>query len=225
VTTTPYRATTITAAIVLLAGFLGLASVVYSAHAGTALDHRALDWFVAHRQPWLTTVAIVITDIGSPAAIVVLAFVAAALIWWRMRATLTAVAVLGTVGLSSVVSTVSKVVVGAERPPATTQLLAETDHSFPSGHVTGTVALLGILAVVIGHRWGRTPQLLGLAAVAGLVVAATRLYLGVHWLTDVVGGALLGSAAVLLGTWLLTRQASPATPTHTPVATGPRLSG
>jgi undecaprenyl-diphosphatase len=210
---------------VLLAGFLGLALVAHSAHSGTALDHRVLDWFVAHRQIWLTTVAIVITDIGSPAAIVIFAFVAAALIWWRMRAMLTAVVVLGTVGLASVVSTVTKVVVGSERPPAATQLLAETDHSFPSGHVTGTVALLGILAVVIGHRWGRMPQLLGLTAVAGLIVAVTRLYLGVHWLTDVVGGALLGSAAVLLGSGFLIQEALPATPTRTLSVSGPRLSG
>jgi membrane-associated phospholipid phosphatase len=132
---------------------------------------------------------------------------------------------LGTVGLASVVSTVTKVVVGSERPSAASQLLSETDHSFPSGHVTGTVALLGILAVVIGQRWGRTPQLLGLTAVAGLIVAATRLYLGVHWLFDVVGGALLGSAAVLLGSGFLIQQALPATPARTLTASGPRLSG
>lgn len=168
--------------------------------------------------------AMLITEVGSPAAIVVFAFVSAALIWWRLRETLTAAVVLGTVGLASVVSTVTKIVVGAERPPAAGQLLAETDHSFPSGHVTGTVALLGILAVVIGRRRGCTAQLLGLTAVAGLVVAATRLYLGVHWLTDVVGGALLGSAAVLIGSALLIRQMSPATPAHPTTASGLRLS-
>jgi undecaprenyl-diphosphatase len=225
VTAIQYRARPVTVAVVLLAGFLGLAFVAHSAHSGTAFDHCVLDWFVAHRQAWLTTIAIVVTDIGSPAAIVVLAFVASALIWWRMRATVDAIVALGTVGLASVVSTVTKIVVGSERPPAATQLLAETDHSFPSGHVTGTVALLGILAVVLGQRWGRTPQLLGLTAVAGLIVAATRLYLGVHWLSDVVGGALLGSAAVLLGSGFLIQQALPSTPTHTLTVSGPRLSG
>lgn len=225
VTATHHPARTVSAALVLLAGFLGLAAFACRAHTGTALDHGVLDLFVAHRQSWLTTVAIVITDVGSPAAIVALAFVAAALIWWRMRATLTAAVVLGTVGVPSLVSTATKVVVGSDRPPAAIQLLAETDRSFPSGHVTGTVALLGVLAIIVGQRWGHTPELLAGTAVAGLVVATTRLYLGVHWLTDVVGGALLGSAAVLLGSAFLIRQQTPATPTTILVATGPKLSG
>ncbi|ART72532.1 hypothetical protein BTO20_31785 [Mycobacterium dioxanotrophicus] len=224
-TATQHAARPVSAALVLLAGFFGLAAVAYRAHTGTALDHAVFDWFVGHRQSWLTMVAIAITDIGSPGAIVALAFVAAAVIWWRTRATLTAAVVLATVGLPSVVSTATKLVVGSDRPPAATQLLAETDHSFPSGHVTGTVALLGILAVIVGQRWGRTPALLTGAALAGFVVAATRLYLGVHWLTDVLGGAVLGSAAVLLGSAFLSWHATLSTPTRTLVSAGPKLSG
>lgn len=194
-------------AVVLLIGFAGVGIVAHTARAGTVVDHRVLDWFVAQRNAALTGVATLITDVGSPAAIAALAVVAAVLIWARTRAAGTAIAVVATVGLASAASTVSKALVGSHRPPAAVQLLTETDHSYPSGHVTGTAALLGILAIVVGTRTGQVVGLLVCAAVATLVVAATRLYLGVHWLTDVAGGLLLGSASVLLGWAFLARSA------------------
>lgn len=93
------------------------------------------------------------------------------------------------------VSTVTKALVGAQRPPLVTQLLLEIDHSYPSGHVTG------IVAVVVARGRSRAVGVglgIGVASIA-LTVALTPLYLGVHWLTDVVGGSLLGGAAGLVG--------------------------
>ncbi|WP_135452255.1 phosphatase PAP2 family protein [Mycobacterium sp. DL99] len=194
-------------AVVLLSGFVGLGFISWSSHSGTAVDHRVLDWVVTQRNAWLTSVAAVITDLGSPAAVALIAVGAAALIWFRTRLARPAIVVVATVGLASVASTLGKAVVRSNRPPSAVQLLAETDHSFPSGHVTGTAALLGILAVVVGARTGHTVGLLVCGAFATLVVAATRLYLGVHWLADVSGGFLLGSAAVLLGWAFLARPA------------------
>src|SRR6185369_17372561 len=77
-----------------------------------------------------------------------------------------------------------------------------TDPSFPSGHVTGTAALLGIIAVIVGTDRARARRVwLTIGVVTGvLVVAATRLYLGVHWLTDVTAGAILAAVFVTIGT-------------------------
>ncbi|MCV7206656.1 phosphatase PAP2 family protein [Mycolicibacterium peregrinum] len=210
-------------AMVLLSGFIGVGFVAHTAHAGSAVDHHVLDWIVARRNPGLTGLATFITDLGSPAAIVLIAVAAAVLIWLRTRAVRPALVVVATVGAASVVSTVGKWVAGSHRPPAAVQLLTETDHSFPSGHVTGTAALLGILAVVAGARGGHTVLLLVAAVVATLIVAATRLYLGVHWLTDVSGGFLLGSAAVLLG-WAFLATTADDTPEITKDAAEPTLT-
>jgi undecaprenyl-diphosphatase len=67
--------------------------------------------------------------------------------------------------------------------------------------VAGTGALLGIIAVCIGVGRSRTLRaLLAALVVTGvLIVAISRLYLGYHWLTDVVGGALLAALLVVLG--------------------------
>jgi membrane-associated phospholipid phosphatase len=185
----------------LLVGFVGLAIVAHSARHGTAFDHAELGWMIARRCGWLTTMAIIVTNAGSPVAVGLLAAMAAALLWWRWRSKVSAMVVVATLAVATAVSTMTKVVVGAQRPPGAVQLLREVDPSFPSGHVTGTLALLGVGAVVLsrGRRRAIRVALAAAVAVSTVAVAFTRLYLGVHWLTDVCGGLLLGGAAVLAG--------------------------
>jgi membrane-associated phospholipid phosphatase len=83
---------------------------------------------------------------------------------------------------------------------------AGVGNSFPSGHVLRAVIVYGLIAFVIG-RLSPSPRV-RLAAVLGaigliVVVAFDRLYLDVHWESDVVGGLILGAIALLAGTvWL-----------------------
>jgi undecaprenyl-diphosphatase len=185
----------------LLTALTALAIAVHSHGWVTRLDTATTSWLVAHRSVGVDVAASVITDLGSPIATAAAGAIFAALLCWRARSTIPGIIVIGTVSAAALASTALKVVVDRPRPPLQWQIVLETDPSFPSGHVTGTAALLGIIAVCIGTGRSRTVRAwLASGVVTGvLVVAATRLYLGVHWLTDVAAGAILAAVFVSIG--------------------------
>lgn len=188
---------------------LAFGALTYEVHiAGplTDADPAVLDSMVAHRTAPLTAAAIAITECASPAVILVLA-AAIGYLWWRRTGSLLPAAVLvGTLCAAAGAETVIKSLVGRARPPQATQVLFETGHSFPSGHATCATALFLLAAMTIGSRLSpvRRGVLVFVAACAAVLVAATRVYLGEHWLTDVVGGVLLGMLAASAGSMLFT---------------------
>lgn len=81
-----------------------------------------------------------------------------------------------------------------ERPRPTDLYAGVSSFSFPSGHATLSMTFFGILAVIVASHMkpGSRPIVLGIAALAALTVAFSRLYLGAHWLTDVSAGMSFG---------------------------------
>ena len=99
---------------------------------------------------------------------------------------------IGTVGGAVLVSTAMKAVIYRPLTEAEIQaspLLSTEHHPFPSGHVAGIGALLGIIAVCIAVGRSRTVQapLTVLVGAGVVIVAFSRLNLGHHWLSDVIG--------------------------------------
>jgi undecaprenyl-diphosphatase len=185
----------------LLTVLTGLVLAVHRPGWVTELDTATTSWVVAHRSTGFDVAALVITDLGSPVATAAAALICAALLSWRARSRVPGIVVIGTVSAAALASTALKAVVDRPRPPLQWQLVLETDPSFPSGHVTGTAALLAIIAVVVGIDRARATRVwLTIGVVTGvMLVAATRLYLGVHWLSDVTAGAILAALFVLIG--------------------------
>ena len=92
-----------------------------------------------------------------------------------------------------------KEVVSRDRPDLS-RMVDGTGFSFPSGHVMAAVALWGLLPVVVGLYTRRRALWWASVAVSGTIivlVAASRVYLGVHWFSDAVAGLLLGSFFLL----------------------------
>lgn len=149
--------------------------------------------------PALVGVLTVLTTLGAtPTAAVVLGtLVAVLLIRHRVRlAAYVAVTALGGAALSPTV----KVLVGRLRPVVPEPVAGAGGYSFPSGHATTVTIVVGVLLLVllpaVPARWRRAVALTGIGVV--VLVGLTRIGLGVHFVSDVVAGWLLGSAWVAL---------------------------
>jgi len=163
------------------------------------VDQPAASFVVAHRQGWLTGVMRLVTDLGAAGVLVPLVL-AAGLAWRWRRGTWRPLALLaGAVAGAWVVQVAVKQLVERPRPPAALAVSHATGFAFPSGHATDAAAVYGMLAVLLARSGRGAARVAAWAGAAALIalVGLSRLYLGVHWLSDVVAGAGLGIA------WLL----------------------
>jgi undecaprenyl-diphosphatase len=190
-----------TAAVALLfAAQAGVVDGVADSTGAGLPDRLVWAWFVAHRTPALDQVMITVSTVGNTVGMAVLALVGAAVLWRLRRRAEAALVVIAAVG-SSLLITGFKNLYGRDRPPLAQRLTVETNGALPSGHSLGSMVVLGVLAVVVVLLVRRpgVQVLTILTAAAGIVtIGASRLYLGVHWMTDVLTGWLLGGAWLAL---------------------------
>jgi undecaprenyl-diphosphatase len=161
------------------------------------VDQPVLEGLARQRTPWLTTALTWVTNAFGPGILPMLVGVACLAWWlatkrWRNPALLA-----GAMVTSTLIAFAVKAIVHRPRPPASLQLIPglETSFSFPSGHTAGAATLVLTLAYLSwsGPRgWRRLTALtLGSALIIALV-GGSRLYLGYHFVTDVLAGASLG---------------------------------
>ena len=157
----------------------------------TVFDNAIRGWMVAHRSPILYQIAYVITWAGSPIAMVALAVVAG-LWFYRRHGHRKAGVLVAAPAVGGIISGSVKHLYGRARPPGALLLNMRT-YSFPSGHALTSAAVAVTLCYVMAREkiisW-RVAILIG--ALVPLLVGLTRLYLDVHWTTDVVGGWTAG---------------------------------
>jgi undecaprenyl-diphosphatase len=184
------------ALVLILAAALGFGLVSDMVTSRTGLyryDASAAAWGADHANPTSTRVLALVTWLGATVTVLSVT-VALGVLEWVGRRRLAVLAFLLTVvvGQNLIANTV-KALVDRERPPVP-HLAASSGFSFPSGHTAAAAATWAAVALVLGR--GRPLRVKGwLAAGATLItvaVASSRVLLGVHWLTDVIGGAALG---------------------------------
>ena len=163
-------------------------------HSGFARWDSAAARFGARHATHRTTTALkLITNLGGTVPVVVLVVGVGGYQYWRHRKKAVPAFLVAAVGVTLIVNNVAKLLVNRQRPDVV-HLVGAFGSSFPSGHSATAAATYASLALVLGrNRRRHTKALLAGAAVAiTAAVAASRVLLGVHWLTDVLAGILVG---------------------------------
>lgn len=204
---------------VLAVGFTALLDDALEGDGVAQIDEPAAQWLATHREGWLNTSLTLLTHLGDPPAQTIWLIVVCTVAASRARSWLPVIlGAVGGIGIAVILVT-AKSLVGRERPALPFALVDSHGFSFPSGHAAGAAAV-GLLSAWMLCRWVVHPWA-GQVAVWTLTIAFiilvgfSRLYLGVHFVTDVLAGWLLGTAwagAVIIVTSWWYRPDRPRTP-------------
>ena len=164
-------------------------------------DLPVLRWFARHREPWLTTAMKTVTVLGDSALLIPLVVTVGLALWWRLRRARPLMVLVAGYGGADLLSQAIRALTARTRPPPVYAVGHFAGHSFPSGHATEATAAFGMLAFVIAAltpRWKWRVVAWTAAVLAAGLVGISRMYLGAHWLTDVLAGWALGGAWLFL---------------------------
>ena len=169
-----------------------------------AFDRTVYEALYAGHRPLLLAVARLFTALGEPTVLVTAGFLVAGWIWWRHHPHL-ALAVLLIVLVGRGLAEAQKYWIARVRPDLEPPLVVVKTSSFPSGHATSSMIfyLTVALALSAGTRWHRLAA--AAAVLLALLIGTSRVMLGVHWPSDVIGGWAFGMLWVLLNLRLAQR--------------------
>jgi undecaprenyl-diphosphatase len=179
--------------------FLGIAEEIPERSKMVQVDTLIGRWLEAHGTEPGETILSWVTNFGAP---ILVALVVAAVVYlaWR-REWRPAIALALTSAGGVVLSNVLKVVFHRGRPATVVEFIPHPSWSFPSGHALNSVVSYGFLTLLLLDRIhdGRKQLAVVLAAAVMIIaIGFSRLYLGVHYLSDVTGGWIAGAAWLLV---------------------------
>ena len=184
-------------------GFLDLVEVLQAnSPVLLAIDQRFYDFFKERRSDELTAFFIFFTLVGTPVVLGILSGVACVMFLftrrYRWAAYLAVTSIVG--GLMNVGL---KHYFDRPRPDLALALRSAHGSSFPSGHAMGSIIVFGALAYLAFRtvrRWRNAAAILAAAITIVVAIALSRVYLGVHWISDIAAGLTIGAVWVVFTT-------------------------
>jgi membrane-associated phospholipid phosphatase len=162
----------------------------------TVLDAQVSTWLHAHAFPPLTTVALVISALHSTIAVSCAAVAMGIYLFWRRRLYWLATIVLSVFG-GMILNVLLKYAFHRARPHFDDPILTLTSYSFPSGHTMMASCLYGVLAAYLVAKtrdWRWRILVIVSASLMIVLVGFSRIYLGAHYFSDVIGAMAEGLA-------------------------------
>jgi len=218
----PEQKTLLILAILLIAGtwiFLELLENLSRNDPLLRIDQSVFQLLQLLRTPWGDRFMVLMTQLGDGVVIVLVSTVVLIMLMWQ-RNWRAAGYWVAAVAFGQLVATLFKLIL--QRPRPIPELYdGISAFAFPSGHATMSMVVYGFLAVLIAHQFSALHRWLAYALAALLItsIAVSRLYLGAHWLSDVLGGLSLGLVWIsLLGIAYFRHPAKVPLPRHLPVA-------
>lgn len=184
--------------LILLAGiaFGEIAEDVVEGDTITVIDVELAHWFRARATEGFTRAMLFITHWNGIVGTSVMAALLALWFAWR-RAYYWLIVLVAAVPGGMLLNVALKLIFRRQRPSLDDPLLTLSTYSFPSGHTVAATLFYGVLACFLVRRidaWPRRALVVGAACVMVMLVALSRMYLGVHYLSDVLAASLEGAA-------------------------------
>ena len=198
-------------------GFAALAEVVREGYT-QQFDNAVLRWLGGHHTPTLTTIMTEVTPLGTGVVVLTVVGITTAFLWHTEHKHSARMLLAATAG-SILLNNVLKLFFDRARPSVFEWGTHAASSSFPSGHAMSATVVYGTVAYLLArlqkHGWARAITL-SLAVIMIVLICLTRLYLGVHYPSDVLGGIIVGLAwsgfcmATLEASLALARRRAPA---------------
>ena len=200
----------------LLACYLGFTAIwwamgwliVESGDSGIVrTDQRLAEWFVDQRTPALNDWSLAGSWLAETIVKIVVTAIICGVLLWVVKRWLEALVVAVPLIVEAMVFITVTWLVERPRPDVEQVDASPVDTGFPSGHAAAAACYAAIVVVVFWHtrkRWIRALAVVFAVAVP-IIVGVARMYRGMHYLTDVVAGVLLGATSVAVVTWILCR--------------------
>lgn len=175
----------------------------------TAVDQCVIQVVTAYRPAWLTAIVLVITNLGDPPVVVIVGLIVAGILFYFRRRRYAWFA-FASICLMSLFNHIVKSWIRRPRPfvqdPGITPLTPAGGWSFPSGHASGSMLLYGTVILIalslVSLPWARR-LLVGFSVVMIVLIGVSRIYVQVHFPTDVLAGWSSALAGLMLLWWLM----------------------
>jgi membrane-associated phospholipid phosphatase len=157
-----------------------------------AFDTTFLLWLHHFANPNLDHLMLFLTNLGNPSTVVIVAGITVLLLWWRSYREEAKVFVFACLG-GLILNTGLKLFFSKPRPELWHRLISEKSFSFPSGHALGSMVLYGFIAYELAIHYPHLSKVIySLTVILIVAIGVSRLYLGVHWPTDIMAGYGVG---------------------------------